>query len=66
MNLSSIDILWNAIPDDAKLKMPHGIYEEVWAMHRQEIIDAVDGFPLPNRHMLGDEYYEATFNTEEK
>jgi hypothetical protein len=35
-NLSSIDILWNAIPDDAKSKMPFGIYEDVWAKHNQE------------------------------
>jgi hypothetical protein len=36
INLSSIDILWNAIPDDAKSKMPFGIYEDVWAKHNQE------------------------------
>ena len=40
MKLSSIDTLWNAIPDDAKLKMPFGIYEEVWNLHKQDIIEA--------------------------
>jgi hypothetical protein len=31
-------------------------------MEKQQIIDAVDGFPLENRNMLGEEYYIKTFN----
>ena len=31
-------------------------------MEKQQIIDAVDGFPIEHRNMLGDEYYEKTFN----
>jgi hypothetical protein len=26
-----------------------------------QIVNAVDGFPLPNRGLLGDDYYEATY-----
>jgi len=28
---------------------------------KQQIIDAVDGHPLPFRHLEGEEYYEAVF-----
>jgi len=31
-------------------------------MEKQQIIDAVDGFPIEHRNMLGEEYYEKTFN----
>lgn len=37
MKLSSIDTLWNAIPEDVKQKMPFGIYEDVFGMHYSEI-----------------------------
>jgi hypothetical protein len=35
--------------------------EQAKAMHRQEIINAVDGFPLENRNLNGTEYYEQTY-----
>jgi hypothetical protein len=35
--------------------------EQAEQMERQQIIDAVDGFPLPNRGLLGDDYYEETY-----
>jgi hypothetical protein len=28
---------------------------------KQQIIDAVDGHPLPFRHLEGEDYYEATY-----
>jgi len=30
-------------------------------MHRQEIINAVDGYPIANRYLDGNEYYEQTY-----
>lgn len=30
-------------------------------MEKEQIINAVDGFPLPNRGLNGDEYYEKTY-----
>jgi hypothetical protein len=30
-------------------------------MEKQQIIDAVDGFPLENRNLDGKQYYEQTF-----
>ncbi len=38
--------------------------EQAKQMERQQIIDAVDGFPLPNRGLLGDDYYEETYGGE--
>ena len=35
--------------------------EQAKAMHRQEIVNAVDGFPLENRNLNGIEYYEQTY-----
>jgi hypothetical protein len=37
------------------------LYEQAKAMHRQEIVNAVDGFPLENRNLNGIEYYEQTY-----
>ena len=31
------------------------------AMHKVEIVNAVDGFPIHTRHMDGEEYYNETF-----
>jgi hypothetical protein len=30
-------------------------------MHKEEIINAVDGFPLQNRNLNGEQYYNETF-----
>ena len=40
---------WNTILSKAK------------KMHKQEIINAVDGFPLQNRNLDGEQYYNETF-----
>ncbi len=37
------------------------ILQQAKEMHRQEIINAVDGFPLENRNLNGIEYYEQTY-----
>ena len=38
------------------------VIEQAKEMEKQQIIDAVDGFPIEHRNMLGEEYYEKTFN----
>jgi len=37
------------------------VYREAKEMHKQEVINAVDGFPLANRNLDGSEYYEKTY-----
>jgi hypothetical protein len=40
--------------------------EQAKEMEKQQIIDAVDGFPLHNRHLDGEQYYNETFKEIEK
>lgn len=35
--------------------------EQAKELEKQQIINAVDGFPLKNRHLDGKEYYEQTY-----
>jgi hypothetical protein len=45
-----------------QVKYKHEILlEQAKEMHRQEIVNAVDGFPLENRNLNGTEYYEQTY-----
>jgi hypothetical protein len=61
---SSIEWLINELGE----YFPHEIgginlmVEKAKEMHRQEIIAAVDGFPIQNRNLEGKDYYEQTFN----
>ena len=31
-------------------------------IEKEQIVNAVDGFPLANRHLNGDQYYNETYN----
>jgi hypothetical protein len=46
--------------------IPKEIVEQAKEMEKQQIIDAVDGFPLHNRHLDGEQYYNETFREIEK
>jgi len=37
------------------------IFEQSKAMEKEQMIDAVDGFPLENRHLDGEQYYNETY-----
>lgn len=37
------------------------IFEQALAMEKEQIVNAVDGFPLENRHLDGEQYYNETF-----
>lgn len=39
-------------------------YYQFFELEKQQIIDAVDGFPLKNRNLDGKEYYNETFKLE--
>jgi hypothetical protein len=36
-------------------------YRESKQMHKEEIVNAVDGFPLDKRHLDGEDYYQETY-----
>jgi len=37
------------------------LLEQAKEIEKEQIVNAVDGFPLPNRGLNGDEYYEQTY-----
>ena len=37
------------------------LFQQALEMERQQVIDAVDGFPIENRNLDGSEYYTQTF-----
>lgn len=37
------------------------IFEQAKAMEREQIVNAVDGFPLDKRHLNGEQYYNETY-----
>lgn len=36
-------------------------FNQAKEMEKQQIVNAVDGFPLQNRHLDGEQYYNETF-----
>jgi len=40
---------------------PHLLFEQAKEMEKQQIINAVDGFPISKRHLDGEEYYNETY-----
>ena len=64
---TALEWLEENIPDLGKY-IPFGVSMELHAkfqqakeMEKQQIIDAVDGFPIENRNMLGEQYYQETY-----
>lgn len=37
------------------------LFEQAEAMRKAEIVNAVDGFPVHTRHLLGDDYYNEVY-----
>jgi len=67
--MTAVEWLWLNLTDDMigelspeQIKSIYDLVQEAKEMEKQQIIDAVDGFPLENRNMLGEEYYIKTFN----
>jgi hypothetical protein len=54
-----------------KLESTIGVYgimyellEQAKQMEREQIVNAVDGFPLDKRHLEGEQYYNETYKSE--
>ena len=41
--------------------IPVDIIEQAKEMEKEQIVNAVDGFPLNNRNLEGEQYYEQTY-----
>ncbi len=48
------------------IQWPDDIWEQAKEMEKEQIINAVDGFPLANRNLDGSEYYEKTYGGDNK
>ncbi len=66
MKQTAVELLIQNIVEDQTIKsksMPEWIkiFDNVKAMEKEQIIDAVDGFPLDKRHLEGEQYYNETY-----
>ncbi len=54
---------WNIDKRDGShyIKFPKEAFKKAAAMHKVEIVNAVDGFPIHTRNMGGEEYYNEIF-----
>lgn len=52
-----IKALRNEITRKEWVLLENKLGEQAEAMHREEIVNAVDGFPIHARHLNGEEYY---------
>jgi hypothetical protein len=65
MKQTAVEWLIDQVEDYIGL-IPVDIIEQAKEMEKQQIIDAVDGFPLHNRHLDGEQYYNETYKEIEK
>jgi hypothetical protein len=42
------------------------IFEKAKQMHKEEIVNAVDGYPLDKRHLDGEDYYNETYGGQDE
>jgi hypothetical protein len=49
-----------SIPID-KWEEIRGVIKQARQMEKEQIVNAVDGFPLNNRNLEGEQYYEQTY-----
>jgi hypothetical protein len=54
----------NELEFDLRL-IPNHI-EQAKAMEKEQIVDAVDGFPLDKRHLDGEKYYNETYGGQDE
>ena len=60
MKQTAIQWLMDRLPHSIETQFSKQI-EHALEMERQQIIDAVDGFPIENRNLDGSDYYTQTF-----
>lgn len=62
MKQTSVEWLFQQLWETPKDKLTwHSILEQAKQMEKQQIVNAVDGFPLSKRHLDGEEYYNETY-----
>lgn len=62
MEQTAVEWLFRQLWDEPKDKFTwYAILKQAKTMEKQQIIDAVDGFPLDKRHLEGEQYYNETY-----
>ena len=62
MEQTAVEWLFRQLWDEPKDKFTwYAILKQAKEMEKQQIIDAVDGFPLDKRHLEGEQYYNETY-----
>jgi hypothetical protein len=62
MKQTAVEWLFRQLWDEPKDKFTwYAILKQAKAMEKQQIMDAVDGFPLDKRHLEGEQYYNETY-----
>ncbi len=63
---TAIEWLFKQLWEEPKDKMVwYAILDKAKEMEKQQIKDAVDGFPLNNRNLEGEQYYEQTYGSKD-
>ena len=52
-----VNLDWRNFQGDKKLE----IFNQAKIKEKEQIVNAVDGFPLNNRNLEGEQYYEQTY-----
>jgi hypothetical protein len=60
MKQTAVEWLMDRLPHSIETQFSKQI-EQAKAMEKEQIVNAVDGFPLENRHLDGEQYYNETF-----
>jgi len=59
---TSVEWLFKQLWDEPKDKLTwYSILKQAKEMEKEQIVNAVDGFPLNNRNLEGEQYYEQTY-----
>ena len=67
MKQTAVEWLWEQIDNSIPFQniqtsqIFNGLLEQAKAMEKEQIIDAVEGFPIENRGLLGEDYYNETY-----
>jgi hypothetical protein len=55
------DVKYNPLEKNGYSNALDKLYDQAKEMERQQIVNAVDGFPLDKRHLHGEQYYKETY-----
>jgi hypothetical protein len=59
---TAVDFIFSQLPDEyTTTRQGFEVYKQAKEIEKEQIINAVDGFPLNNRNLEGEQYYAETY-----